>query len=364
MGKHSKRKAGYLPRVAAGAAPFALLLAAPAAAWAADLTQPLGTVPLPLDHQHEGTFGRDLQLGNDGNTSVVKGFLNTYDHDIYSRQLGDVKVVSDTRRALSGSSENRDSVAPGGALSSTTSAEDTEAAAQAQKHTAQLGNLATAVTGTEQHLDKSGSRSAAFSNDPLGVITEEDRRLGASDSGQHAVRLPEGVDVVSENAEQADGRLVRTLGVEQGRFAGVLGGHRSSGQALDLGDSAAVGMTSDQHALGRFTGTLVGADLGQSHAFGGHAGPATGLADSSQSSTLGSDVPNLRNGGELTDRFSGELGVDNVLDVQGRSTTSTSGTLPAGTLAHDQSASLQLMDQAPTTTGLKLGAPPLSIEPR
>ncbi|MGW4482412.1 hypothetical protein ACWEOE_01100 [Amycolatopsis sp. NPDC004368] len=49
MGKHTQRKPGYLPKVAAGAAPLALLLAGPASA-AADPTLPLDGLPLDLRH--------------------------------------------------------------------------------------------------------------------------------------------------------------------------------------------------------------------------------------------------------------------------------------------------------------------------
>ncbi|GAB3140297.1 hypothetical protein GCM10027258_21020 [Amycolatopsis stemonae] len=82
MGKHSKRKSGYLPMVAAGAAPVALLLAAPATALASpsDLT-------LPLDHRHTTTLDQD-----DGTFSVTR-------HDVVAKRLGDVQVVSDHTEA-------------------------------------------------------------------------------------------------------------------------------------------------------------------------------------------------------------------------------------------------------------------------
>ena len=62
MGKHTKRKPGRIPKVAVGAAPVALLFAAPSAALAGpleltqpDLTVPLDRLTLPIDHHQDAT---------------------------------------------------------------------------------------------------------------------------------------------------------------------------------------------------------------------------------------------------------------------------------------------------------------------
>ncbi|MGW5715941.1 hypothetical protein ACWEVP_07225 [Amycolatopsis sp. NPDC003865] len=214
MGKHSRRKSGYLPKVAA---PVALLFAAPATALAspADLT-------LPLDHRHTTT------LDNDGDT------LSASRRDFVGKQLGDVRVAAD----------------------------QTEAAA-----------------------------------------TRGDR-AGAVERARQGVWLGHGVDVLSENAEQLD------AGLFAGDLSGGVAARHSSGQAVDLGQLGAVGTTSEVHAIGSFAGDL---DVGQAHELGGQLGPASGLVRT----TAGS--------------FSGDLGVDHVVHVQG-GTTSLRGTLSASVL--------------------------------
>jgi hypothetical protein len=83
MGKHSRRKSGYLPKVAAGAAPVALLFAGPASAFAA---QP--DLPLPIDHRHTTT------LASDGDT------LSATRRDVVLKQLGDARLASDVTEAV------------------------------------------------------------------------------------------------------------------------------------------------------------------------------------------------------------------------------------------------------------------------
>ncbi|NBH02757.1 hypothetical protein GTY80_05730, partial [Amycolatopsis sp. SID8362] len=124
-----------------------------------------------------------------------------------------------------------------------------------------------------------------------------------SDSAHHGVWLGNGVDVLSEHAEQVDSGLSHS-----GRFAGDLSGglavRRSSGQAVDLGRFGAVGTSSEQHASGQFAGDL---DLGQTHELGGQLGPAEGLVRVSHDLSSGS--------------ISGDLGVDHVVGVQGGAAT-------------------------------------------
>ncbi|WP_439384826.1 hypothetical protein [Amycolatopsis lexingtonensis] len=255
MGKHSKRKSGYLPKVAAGAAPVALLFAAPAAALASptDITLPLEGISLPVDHQHAG------KLDGDGLTASRR--------DVFGKQVGEARVLTDLGEAAG--------AAPSGAFAS-----------RAGRQDFRVGRV-TAIAGDEQRL--AGSTAPA--------------RLGTSDSAHHGVWLGDGVDVLSEHAEQVDSGLSPT-----GRFAGDLTGgvavRRSSGQAVDLGRLGAVGTSSEQHASGQFAGDL---DLGQQHELGGQLGPVTGLAKASHDLSSGS--------------ISGDLGLDHVVHAQGGAAT-------------------------------------------
>ncbi|VVJ23274.1 Uncharacterised protein [Amycolatopsis camponoti] len=217
MGKHSRRKSGYLPRVAAGAAPVALLFAAPAVALAAP-----AELTLPIDHRHTTT------LDNDGDT------LSASRRDVVVKQLGDARLASDLTEA---------------------------------------------------------------------VATRGDR-AGALERGHQGVWLAKGVDVLSENAEQLD------AGLFTGDLTGGIAARRSSGQAVDLGQLGAVGTTSEVHAVGSFAGDL---DVGQAHELGGQLGPASGLVKTTSGA------------------FSGDLGVDHVVHVQG-GTTSMRGTLAVSVL--------------------------------
>ncbi|MEU8631173.1 hypothetical protein AB0C38_03325 [Amycolatopsis sp. NPDC048633] len=83
MGKHSRRKSGYLPKIAAGAAPVALLFAAPATVLAAP-----AELTLPLDHRHTTT------LDSDDDT------LSASRRDVVVKQLGDARLASDLTEAV------------------------------------------------------------------------------------------------------------------------------------------------------------------------------------------------------------------------------------------------------------------------
>ncbi|WP_370969590.1 hypothetical protein [Amycolatopsis sp. cg9] len=268
MGKHSKRKSGYLPKVAAGAAPVALLFAAPAAALASptDITLPLDGVSLPVDHQHAG------KLDGDGLTAARR--------DVFAKRVGEARFLADVGEAAGAGSS--------GAFANRAGRQDVGV------------GQAVVTAGDEQRL--AGSTTPA--------------RLGTSDSAHHGVWLSNGVDVLSEHAERIDSGLSPS-----GRFAGDLTGglavRRSSGQAVDLGRLGAVGTSSEQHASGQFAGDL---DLGQEHELGGQLGPAGGLVKASHdlssgsiSGDLGVDhVVHVQAGaatvrGTLTPAFSGSL---------------------------------------------------------
>ncbi|MEV7093952.1 hypothetical protein AB0M80_14060 [Amycolatopsis sp. NPDC051045] len=304
MGKHSRRKSGYLPKVAAGAAPVALLFAAPATALAtpAELT-------LPLYHREDSTFGRDLSTSGEDDSSVVRETLVMTRHDFLAKEVAGAVLANDLAESATARREERQK-------GTSAAAQESESLGRAGRHTLRLGDVR-AVTANNQRLGQGASRNLSLS--PVAGYAE--RRTGAGEGTSHGVWLADGVDVLSQNAEQFDTGLY-------GNFAGdlqsALAAHRSSGQAVDLGRLGAVGTTSEQHATGRIAGVL---DMGQKHEAGGQLGPAWGLVTTSQS--LGPTGP--------AGWISGDLDVDHVIHAEG-STTSVRGTL-------DRSASLSVLDQ-------------------
>jgi len=399
MGKHSKRKVGYLPKVAAGAAPVALLFAAPATALAAqsDITVPLDKLMLPIDHQQDGTLGRDLTTSTEGDASVVDGSLLLTRRDVFGKRVGDAQWVSDVQESVDSDHEARDTeIIDTSGLAKAIGDRDADAVTHAQKHSLRLSEDVLARTANDQRLSHGGNRSGAFSLNPAagtaGLLDRDEHRLGGGESTRHGVWLPNGIDVLTENSEQADTGLRRSVlldgGTTDGRFAGDLAGgiaaRRGSGQAIDLGPYGAVGTASEQHATGQFSGALdtaravqgslsghlddlVKTDFGQSHAMGGNLGPVSGLVSTAQTGRTGltaSSDPTARSEDRLADSISGDLGVDHVAALHGGTSTSIRGVLPdhpSGLVTQQQHVSAGLLDQAPTTTSWTIVAPPLSI---
>lgn len=399
MGKHSKRKVGYLPKVAAGAAPVALLFAAPATALAAqsDITLPLDKLALPVDHQQDGTFGRDLTSATDGDASVVTGSLGLTRHDVVGKRVGDAQWASDVRESVDSHHEARDTeIIDTSGLAKAVDEKEAESVSHAEKHSLRPSEDVLARTSNEQRLSRGGNRAGALSLNPgagaAGVLDRDERRLGGGESTRHGVWLPNGIDVLTENSEQADTGLRRSVLLDggtagDGRFAGDLAGglatRRSSGQAVDLGPYGAIGTASEQHAVGQFSGALdtarnvqgslsghlgdlVKTDFGQSHALGGNLGPVSGLVNTAQTGRTGltaSSDPAARSEDRLADSISGDLGIDHVATLHGGTTTSVRGVLPepSGLVTQQQTVSAGLLDQAPTTTSWTITAPPLSI---
>ncbi|KDN17619.1 hypothetical protein [Amycolatopsis rifamycinica] len=304
MGKHSRRKGGYLPKVAAGAAPVALLFAAPAAALAtpAELT-------LPLDHRDAGTFRRDVSTSGEDGSSVIRETLTASRHDFLAKEVAGALLTHD----LAESAVTRRNEWQTGTWAAS---QETESFARAGRHTVGWAGVR-AVSANYQQLGQGASRNLSLS--PLGGGAGH--RIGAGEGMTHGIWPADGVDVLSQNAEQLDTGL-------QGSFAGDLrsavSARRSSGQAVDIGRLGAIGATSEQHATGQLTGVL---DLGQSHEAGGQLGPAWGLAKTSQSLGPAGPAGSIR----------GDLGVDHVVHAEG-GTTSVRGTL-------DRSGSLSVLDQ-------------------
>ncbi len=304
MGKHSRRKSGYLPKVAAGAAPVALLFAAPATALAspAELT-------LPLDHRADSTFGRDVSTTGEDDSSVVRETVTATRHDFLAKEIAGAVLANDFTESMTATREEQQT-------ETSAASQEFEALTRTGRHTLRLGQVR-AVTANNQRLGQADARDLSFA--PLGGSAG--RRIGLGEGTNHGVWLTDGVDVLSQNAEQLDTGL---HGSFAGDLQGALSARRSSGQAVDLGRLGAVGMTSEQHATGQLTGVL---DLGQKHEAGGQLGPAWGLVKTSQS--LGPAGPE----GSIR----GDLGVDHVVHAEG-GTTSVRGTL-------DRSASLSVLDR-------------------
>lgn len=304
MGKHTRRKSGYLPKVAAGAAPVALLFAAPAAALAspAELT-------LPLDHREDSTFGRDVSTSGQDGSSVVRETLTTTRHDFLAKDVAGAVLTNDLAESATTRREEWQT-------ETSAAARDTDSLARSGRHTLRLGDVR-AVTANNQRLGQGGSRDVSLSP----VIGSVERRLGAGEGTTHGVWLADGVDVLSQNAEQLDTGLHGTFA---GDLQGGLSARRSSGQAVDLGSLGAVGTTSEQHATGQIAGVL---DLDQKHEVGGQLGPAWGWTRTTQSLGPAGPAGSIR----------GDLGVDHVVHAEG-GTTTVRGTL-------DRSGSLSALDR-------------------
>ncbi|WP_409461992.1 hypothetical protein [Amycolatopsis sp. GA6-003] len=225
MGKHTKRTPGYLPRMAAGAAPLALLLAGPAAALA---DTPRGELPLDL-HQHGSSS--DLQF--------------TRDETLATRDLP-ASAASDLHQAL----------AP-------------DAAGQSQTHDLRVGDAVRTVTGNGLGVHHTQPFAGAHV-------------AGLDQSMRHGVQLPHGVDALSASKTAAETGLA-------GRFSGdLMGGtrvERTSADAVDLGPAGSVVANSDESVLGQFTGKLDVARLESTerHSVSGDLGPVHTLAAMGQS---------------------------------------------------------------------------------
>ncbi|MDS0134070.1 MULTISPECIES: hypothetical protein [unclassified Amycolatopsis] len=304
MGKHSRRKSGYLPKVAAGAAPVALLFAAPAAALASP-----AEVTLPIDHRDDSTFRRDVATSGEDGSSVVRETLTTTRHDFLAKEIAGAVLTNDLAESAITRREERQT-------ETTAASQEAESLARAGRHTLRLGDVR-AVTANNQRLGQGASRDLSLA--PLGGGAEH--RIGLGEGTSHGIWPADGVDVLSQNAEQLDTGLYGTFA---GDLQGALSARRSSGQAVDVGRLGAVGATSEQHATGQITGVL---DVGQRHEAGGQLGPAWGLVTTSQSVGPAGPAGSIR----------GDLGVDHVIHAEG-GTTSVRGTL-------DRSVALSALDR-------------------
>jgi hypothetical protein len=305
MGKHTRRKSGYLPKVAAGAAPVALLFAAPATALASP-----AEVTLPLDHREDSTFGRDVSAADQDGSSVVRETLTTTRHDFLAKEVAGAVLTNDLAESATTRREERQT-------ETSAVSRESESLTRTGRHTLRLGDVR-AVTANNQRLGQGGSRTLSLSP----IVAGAERRAGVGEGTTHGVWLADGVDVLSQNAEQVDTGLHGTFA---GDLQGALSAHRSSGQAIDLGDLGAVGTTSEQHATGgQIAGVL---DLDQKHELGGQLGPAWAWTRTTQSAGPAGPAGSIR----------GDLGLDHVVHAEG-GTTTVRGTL-------DRSGSLSALDR-------------------
>lgn len=354
MGTHSKPKVGYLPKVAAGAAPFALLFAGQATAWAD--SPPLVT---PIDHQHSGSFDKDLRSGSNdvaaGTSAFVTGFVTASNDDTYSSRLG--------------------------------------------------GQVVQALDRSAHHVETSNVARTTLPLNPaqgqVGPTSQQAHRLALADSRYAGIRLPGGVDAIGEFSNAPQLELARTTaltGDASGAahavagLAGRAGLDHSDGYAVDLGDLAAFGTSSEQDGTGSFTGLLDltrgsggaltstvnnGVDVAahQTHAVGGHLGALSTDTSTSQSGKVGdrgSIRGRLDDGGELAldSAVEQNLGVDHVFHIDAGLATgaSAAGGVAGAASTHSSHASqeghahVQLLDQAPVGGGLTLSAPPLQLQ--
>lgn len=340
MGKHTQRKPGYLPEVAASAAPFALLLTAPASA----LAEP--TLPikgLPLGHQETATFDHDLHT----TTDTMHGSLGLMRHDVVPVGAGGFSALSDFRHALSDTQE----LTGGGSLTAVKSASGRAAVSRSQRHDVRLGSPVRLMTGNEQHVTRSRSGTLAPSG-PRGAGTH---LTGVGGSAENGVWLPYGVDALSQDSGQADAG--HNLSFDAGHFTGDLRGgagiHRSAAQAVDAGRLGSVVVNSEQHGLGQFTGRLdhpLSGSFGANHLAGGNFGPVSGLVATTQSAAPGA----------ASNAFRGSLSVDEVASTGGALTTSTAG----GRLSFSPSVTGAALGRRPVTEGWTVSGPPLVITPQ
>ncbi|HET6291207.1 MAG TPA: hypothetical protein VFG15_31250 [Amycolatopsis sp.] len=375
MGKHSRRKPSYLPKVAVGAAPLALLFAVPAGALAAQLDP---SIPLPLDHQREGTLDRGVGFTSEGDTSVFRGFLTNTERNFFSKDAGDLKVVADVRRSVSETVETREGVtARPEKVGVLVSAKTTEAVKKGQREAVRFDRYGGVVAGNELELERTGARLTEATLDPrTGVptfVSEDSRGLRVAEGTYHAVRPLPGVGVINETEQHLGGgpdRALRLDGGFSGDLGGVLEAGRSSGHAVDVGELAAVGTTSAQHGNGRVKGLLPldvgsGTDFGQEHALGGTIGPSSGLV------TTGQDMRLAQHGAGFTGagshRTSGDLGIGAVASARGTTTTTSHGVLPttdftqAGRVTQSGTLELTVLGQS-WRTGATAGALPCELE--
>lgn len=309
MGKHSRRKSGYLPKVAAGAAPVALLFAAPAAALATPAPLPT-ELTLPLDHRHDGTLARDVSTSGDDGSSVMRETVTATRHDFVAKEVAGAVFANDLTESAIVHREERQTA-------DTAAAQESESFVRAGQHRLRLGDVR-AVTANHQQLGQGAAREVSLTP-PAGSTGH---RIGAGEGTAHGIWLADGVDVLSQNTEQLDTGLRGTI---SGDLLSAVSARRSSGQAIDLGKLGALGTTSEQQVTGQFAGVL---DVTQKHEAGGQLGPASGWVKTTQAYGPAGPAGSIR----------GDLAADHVVHAEGGATTSVRGTL-------DRSLSVSVLDQ-------------------
>ncbi|MEU4669408.1 hypothetical protein AB0F91_15830 [Amycolatopsis sp. NPDC023774] len=240
MGKHTQRTPGYLPKVAAGAAPFALLLAGPASALA-DPTLPLDG--LPLDLQQHGSLDHSAH-----SSAAPVGVAR--DASVATRGLP-VSAASSVMQAVSDTGYGRSD--------SLTAVKTTNGFSHSQRREVRADPPTRLMAGNSSRVTSSSPGSS------VGTPTAE------------GVWLPCGVDLFADSSGD----------VGAGRFAGDLGGgvgvHWTSGHAVDVGGLGSAVADSQLHGMGHFVGSLDVSDVGQRHIATAGVGPVSGFLLTTQS---------------------------------------------------------------------------------
>ncbi|GAA1979873.1 hypothetical protein [Amycolatopsis minnesotensis] len=321
MGKHNKRRMSYLPKVAAGTAPFALLLAGPATGWAA--TSP----DLPIDHHNEHSFQHGLDKGvqpiqtpdGAGYTAFVKGFVDAMNKDTYAGDLGGAKIAAEQAQAAKGAVDAADTTTAGlSGVDSTAYAKGLLAGSESQKYAVGYGDYGIAHTSEEAgrvaaegnrdlHVSRNGAVSAsevgstgvagsrgntegvrfgdgaaltsnkqnaevtndrgeAFEFDPvagtLDTATQEGHHVVADNSMSHAVSKG-GNSAFSNNAE--------SVGASADRYAGLSGSKDGHVHGVVKGGAEAKAARSSSQGVtfGDLAGGTVASDQGARGSFSG-----------------------------------------------------------------------------------------------
>ncbi|WP_020669288.1 hypothetical protein [Amycolatopsis nigrescens] len=321
MGKHHRRRASHLPKVAAGAAPFALLLAGPATGWAA-------TAPAPSGDQHESSYLSDFDsghatAGHAGATdyvSFIKGYVAAMNHDVSTADFDGGQAVADTSQSLDGALDAADQTTVGtdGSTDSNSFAQGLIAGTEAQRETVQYGDFTamhdaaesgeavfeaarefqstpqgavraaqsltgastadrassellghgdhSVLTSNAQHLEQAAARDESAAFDPvsgtLDLTSEESGQAAGSDASHHLVQLGRDFTTVTSAAEQAEGGLTRTAG-----FTGDENGNAQGYAGMD-GDGTFTRTAAQAVQAGDSTG-VIGSDQAGKGAFTG-----------------------------------------------------------------------------------------------
>jgi hypothetical protein len=192
-----------------------------------------------------------------------------------------------------------------------------DAVGQSQQHDLRLPAPARAVTGNDLDLRRTAPLAA-----------------GLNQSMKHGVQLPHGVDTLSSSTGSFSGDLLSGAQAD-----------RVSAEAVDLGPLGSVVENSDEHAVGRFAGTLELAGT-ERHSVSGELGPLHTLAATSQDTT------------EPANRFHGELSLTDLAAAQ-----VSTGTELHSAVSQSQHVRASALGEPLGDYGWTVSAPPFTFSP-